>query len=252
MPVAFAVDQVLTPLFVLPDVEPKWRYRTSKFETSSDFVPKLHYLHLRQRVGVNNNIIENWTVQFVKEKCFTRRGVKKIILVMNVYAFHILYKTLSLSRKNKIIVTSLPAHTSDVLQSLGMGSYSALKEDFHLLLRRRNMISINDLPNNILTISELLCQAYKKFVVVSNIVGRLDSTGLCTKQKYDVGPLEITAVHFTSPVISPQSVKSLLFNSWDTFHSEKQQIYYSANSNIPIVASSLLASIRIAHIQRRY
>lgn len=199
----------MTPLFVLPGVEPRWKKRSGKFEIPADFLPKPKYLYMRKVAGVDTNIFENWAQQFVDETQSIRRGNKKILIVMDGYSCHISFKTLSLFRENGIVVACLPAHTSHVFQPLDVGVFSSLKEEFRRLLGRRTVFSKHETSNDIFTISESLCKAYQKCVVAHNIIGGFDGSGLWGKDEKDVDPTKITEQHFNSYFLSEETVSAL-------------------------------------------
>lgn len=75
---------------------------------------------------------------------------------MDGYYCHIAFKTISLFQENDIVVAGLPAHTSHVLQSIDVGVFSPLEEDFRRLLGRRTHFSKHDASDIIFTIFELL------------------------------------------------------------------------------------------------
>lgn len=127
MPVVSASGKKMTPLVVLPGVQARWRKRAGKFANPSDFLPKPCHLFHKNPTGVDTNISETWAAHFIKEREQLRSGGAKLLLVMDGYAFHISYKTLSLFSSNDISVAGLPAHTSHVLQPLDVGVFSPLK-----------------------------------------------------------------------------------------------------------------------------
>lgn len=89
MPVVSAAGQILTPLVVIPGVEAKHLKQTyDKYETSSDFLTKHNYLHMRPIDGIDTSIF-SWAQGFLKETPHLRSGGKMILLIMHGYACHV-------------------------------------------------------------------------------------------------------------------------------------------------------------------
>lgn len=63
-----------------------------------------------------------------------RSETQNILLIMDGYACHLLFRTLSLLKENVILVLGLPVHTPHVLQPLDISVFGPPKEEFRRLL----------------------------------------------------------------------------------------------------------------------
>lgn len=124
MPVISAAGQVMTPLVVFPGREEKWRKRSDgKFETPADFLPQPNNLTMRPIAGVDTEIFLKWAHNFVQETRLLRREGRKILLVMDGYACHVSFRTLSLLKENNIVVAGLPAARPPAPRRRGLWSF---------------------------------------------------------------------------------------------------------------------------------
>lgn len=133
MPVISASGQVMTPLFVLPGKEMRYReMRMSErdYEMCHDFLPKPSLFHIRSVAGVDTDIFFTWSQSFVEETSFLCRGGRNLLLIMDGYSCHVSFKTLSLMKDNGIVVAGLPAHTSHALKPLDVSVFRPIKQEF--------------------------------------------------------------------------------------------------------------------------
>jgi DDE superfamily endonuclease len=134
--------------------------------------------------GVDAEKFYTWAIHFVEETAFKRNhGInqpKFVVLVLDGYAGHIQYKTLSLLRENNIAVLALPAHTSHKTQVFDYTVFAPFKIEFRSLLDGRcmNSASNSELNNNLCTFCEFLSKAYFKSLSRSNIVSGFKHTGV--------------------------------------------------------------------------
>lgn len=210
MPVISAAGQILTPLFVLPRVEERYRKRSDgKWELPTHFLPQPKLVYMNPVAGVDSNIFFSWAKQFVDETKFLRRENKKILLIMDGYACHITYKTLSLLRDNGIVVFGLPAHKSHVLQPLDVGFFGPLKEKLEQLLINRSITSKNETRSDIFTISELLRDAYHLTVNSSNSIAGFAKTGIWNSGMRECDPSVIKESKLTSGSVNSNTIEQL-------------------------------------------
>ena len=204
MPVVSAAGQVYTPVVVLPGKEARYRKRPDgSFETPSRYLPTPNYLFMRPIAGVDSTIFHTWAEHFVQETAFLRRNGNALLLVLDGYASHLTYKTLSLLKQNNIIVAGLPAHTSHALQPLDVGVFASCKEQFKRLLSRRSITTTTDTRNDIFTVCELLKQAYHHSLTAGNIMGGFRRSGLWCPRLGGPDPEQIRGTDFTSSIVRP-------------------------------------------------
>lgn len=97
-------SKVLTMLVVLPGKEVKYcKPANSKFSTKVDFLPKQKYLYIRPLLVLHSKISNIFLLPS-----------KKILLILECYGCHFLYKALYLITENSIIVAGITAHMACV------------------------------------------------------------------------------------------------------------------------------------------
>lgn len=131
MSVVSAACETTKLLVVFPGVEARYGKRPNgKYETTSDYLAKPNYLHMRTVAGVDTNIFYAWAKRFVEQTAVLREDGSKLLLSMDGYASHVSFKKLRLIWGNGIVAAGLPAHTPYVLQPLEVSIFGPVKEDF--------------------------------------------------------------------------------------------------------------------------
>lgn len=210
IPFVSAADQILTTIVVLPCVEDKYRRRPNgKHQIPSDILPRSNYLYMRPISGVDNNIFY-WAQGFLKETShLIISDGQKILLIMDGYACHVSFRTLSLRKENDILVAGLLAHTSHVLQSLKISVFGPLKEDFVILLNMRTITTNNDERSVIFTICELLRNAYHAFFNPQNAIAVFFRIGIWSEDLQGVDIEKIRPTNLTPGTVLSECTDSI-------------------------------------------
>ena len=94
------------------------------------------YLPHREVPGADSTIIFNRARGFIEETSQLRKNKNDLVLLLDGYTGHILYRTLKLFRDNRVLVVALPSQSTHELQPLDvtvLGAYkSFLQEQIHI------------------------------------------------------------------------------------------------------------------------
>ena len=97
---------------------------------------------------MDGNLFYERATNFISEKAHLRRNGKHTFLVYDGHGSYIRYKTLKFLQMSYSTVAALPAHTSHVLQLLDAKVFGPLKDAFHFMLNRQNVLTTKGTKND--------------------------------------------------------------------------------------------------------
>lgn len=116
MLVVSGAGRILTPPIVPPNKEAQfWKRGAGRFETWDEFFLQIIYLFFSAVTGIGNDIFFPWAQNVFWATAYLRKGDRKLLLIMESYICHFLFKTLSPFKDNEKAAARLQAHTSNIL-----------------------------------------------------------------------------------------------------------------------------------------
>ena len=103
---------------------------------------------------------------------------KKVLLILDNHESHITVKSLDFCKKNRIILLTLPPHTSNKFQPLDRTVYKSLKNTFNAACNEWMITHVSWKTISIYEIAELFRIAYPSAFTPQNIISGFESTGI--------------------------------------------------------------------------
>lgn len=122
--VSWAHWRTYKPAIIFLGKHPWYRVVNSYVETMHNCIPPCYFCQL-DPAGMNSQIFIDWERNFPNETEPQQRNGNHIVLVYEGYKCHIQYEILSLFKTSSVVKIFLPAHTSHLLQSLGVSAFIA-------------------------------------------------------------------------------------------------------------------------------
>ena len=165
MPCISASGKAYKPVIVFPGVQPHYRKVRGQYQDMSSVLPQC-YRHYRETPGADLSLVYDWAENFLNETRELRKRRQYLMLILDGYSAHIQFNTLNLFRQNRVIVVSLPAHSSHRLQPLDISVFSAYKSyleaEIHPASSLRSILSAFD-------IGCIISNAYGKCMTISDM-----------------------------------------------------------------------------------
>ena len=179
MPVVSADGKAWPPVIILPGVLHNFRKRADgTTELLHDYLPANSMVAHRSPAGMDSDLFAQWVELFIKQTEELRRTYKYLLVTMDGFGAHLLYRALHRLIENNIVAYALPAHTSHRTQVLDYSVFSSLKayvrEKWSRSLHATQALRANDC----FTLCEILHTAYSNAVTCKNIVNGFHACGV--------------------------------------------------------------------------
>ena len=154
---------------------------------------------LSQKGWINADLFFEW-LQFFDKNISPARPV---LLIMDSHSSHLSPQVLEYAKSHQIILFTIPAHTSHILQPLDVGVFRPFKAAWRAELQTYKVNHPNSVPTRF-DFHNFLTPVYEKCFIPSNIRGGFRKAGIYPLDKDAVCP-EATAPSILSDIPAEQS-----------------------------------------------
>lgn len=154
---------------------------------------------------INADLFLEWLEFFSKNIPPTR----PVILIMDSHASHVSPNVLAYAQSNKIILFTMPAHTSHILQPLDVGVFRPLKAAWRAELQKYKTQHPSSVPTHF-DFHNFLSPAYERIFTPSNIRAGFEKIGISPLNKDAICPEAIAPSRLTDKPIPMESIQEII------------------------------------------
>lgn len=173
-------------------------------ELSSGSLPN-SLTRLSPKGWINADLFLEWLVFFSKNI----PPARPVLLIMDSHASHVSPNVLAYAQSNKIILFTMPAHTSHILQPLDVGVFRPLKAAWRAELQKYKTQHPSSVPTRF-DFHKFLTPAYERSFTSSNIRAGFEKTGIYPLNKTAVCPEAIAPSRLTDKPLPVEPMQQVL------------------------------------------
>ncbi|CAK1586867.1 unnamed protein product [Parnassius mnemosyne] len=134
---------------------------------------------------------------------------RPVLLIMDSHASHVSPNVLAYAQSNNIILFTMPAHTSHILQPLDVGVFRPLKAAWRAELQKHKTQHPSSVPTRF-DFHKFLTPAYERSFTPSNIKAGFEKTGIYPLNRTTVRPEAIAPSRLTDKPFPTEPIQKIL------------------------------------------